>query len=220
MIYLFLIFFYLPIRVFAVGECHSWFQHAQLQTGKDCLLKCVATVVNRNTFYCPDLCGKFCQISKKEHLLFKISKLYPGLTNVERALVAIHSMKMLKSYMLTWKADHLCLSVFRRSGENDASDACRHFVWAALLYEKWGLKFSQQVLNAHEQDPWQTKEEKAMDVANNHLGIKAVKQLLQEDRFSEESLLKSFQTHWKNGHIVIIKDVVWNMAQDGLSQIR
>ena len=216
---LFLIF-YLPVKIFAAEECHSWFQRAQLRIDKNCFLKCTATSVNRYIFYCPDLCGRFCKRSKKERLLFKVSKFYPGLTDSERALIAIHPMKMLKSYILTWKADHLCLSIFRRSGENDASDACRHFVWAALLYEKWGQEFSQQVMNAHEQDRWQTKEEKAMDLANNRLGVIVAKQLLQENQFNGKTLLKSFQANWKSGHIVIIKDVVWDMSQNGLKQIR
>ncbi len=200
-----LIFYCLPIRAFAAGECHSWFQRAQLQTSKDCLLKCVVAAVDMSTFHCPDLCGKLCKSSKKEHLLLKLSKLYPGLTGAERALVLKYPKKMLQAYKLTWESGNLCTTIFIVSNTNDASDACRHFVWAALLYKRFGFDVSVQILNAHEQNSKQPTEEKAMDLANNRLGIIVAKQLLNSKRWSKKTILKSFQWNLKKNNIVILK---------------
>ncbi len=131
--------------------------------------------------------------------------MYPGLTKAERALASKYPKKMLTGYRLTWKAEKLCLSLFKASGTNDASDACRHFVWAGLLYKNLGPLFSAKVVYAHEKDPNQTKKEKAMDEANNHLGFQVAEKLLTQNNFSESALIKSFQDKLKSGQVVVLK---------------
>ena len=202
---LFLILFCLPMLVNATNECRSWFQRAQLKVGTDCLVKCVAAAVDMNTFHCPNLCEKLCKSPKKEHLLFKISKLYPGLTGAERALIVKYPKEMLQAYKLTWESENLCATLFVSSKRNDASDACRHFVWAALLYKRFGFDLSVQILNAHEKNSKQPEEEKAMDLANNRFGIIVAKQLLENEKWSKKAILKSFQLNLKRNNIVVLK---------------
>ena len=69
----------------------------------------------------------------KERLYLTLSGVYPTLTQAERDLVAKHPKEMLWAYKINWEAETLCLTLFEASLTNDASDACRHFVGAALL---------------------------------------------------------------------------------------
>lgn len=151
------------------SECQRWFKELKLKSGEDCLVKCAASSVNMSTFHCPGMCDDLCKSPQKEKWLFQLSDLYPGLTDEERALVAKVPSKMLSAYNLTWIAEKLCLRIYPSSQTNNESDACRHFVWAALLYKEFGIELSSNILNAHEQDPKQPQIEKSMDLANNRL---------------------------------------------------
>ncbi len=188
------------------GECNDWFKDRGLSQGKDCLLKCASTKVDMNTFNCPDMCSQLCKISTKESFIFELSSLYPGLTAEERALSGKYPVKMLKAYDLSWKAERLCSQLFKNSQTNDKSDACRHFIWAALLYKKYGLDFSTQVLSTHEQNPRQTKAERAMDLANNRLGQLSAERLTRKNKFNEKNLLDSFKTNLKLKRFIILKE--------------
>ncbi len=46
--------------------------------------------------------------------------------------------------------------------------------------------------------------EKGMDLANNQKGIYSAKKLLEENRYSEESLMQSFLEDLKNKKIVVL----------------
>ena len=190
----------------ATGDvCGVWFKDTQLKSGGECLLQCVAVKTDTNTVGCPDLCTGFCKNSLKERLIFNLSAFYPGLTKMERALSALYSAKTLSAYRLSWKAEGLCRKLFRRSQAHDASDACRHFAWAALLYQKFGLDFSTKVVYAHERDPKQSPAEKAMDEANNRLGFLVAKQMLKQGKLTEGELIKSFQKSLQAGRVVVLK---------------
>ncbi len=198
------------LPVAQANECDTWFKTANLKPGGQCLFKCADGKTNAKTFRCTNLCGRFCKNSLKEQFIFNISVLYPGLTKAERTLSALYSKKMLTGYRLTWKAEKLCLSLFKTSGTNDASDACRHFIWAGLLYKNLGPSFSAKVVYAHEKDPNQTEKEKEMDEINNRLGFQVAEKLLIQNKFSERALIKSFQDKWKSGQVVVLRS---NTAQ-------
>ena len=171
------------------------------------MIECSIAETDMGTFHCPNLCPKFCQESSKERFLFNLSILYPGLTEEERRLSSKYPKKMLKAYKLTRKAEKLCLILYKTSQTNDESDACRHFVWSALLYNEFGLKFSKKVLNAHEKDPKQPLQEKTMDLANNRLALAEAKKLKKKKNLNNESLLKSFQKNLKLKKLIILEQL-------------
>lgn len=114
---------------------------------------------------------------------------------------------MFKSYKLGWTAEKLCSQLFKESSTNDESDACRHFIWSALLYKEYGLDFSTTVLNAHEQDLRQPTQEKAMDLANNRLGQLSAQSLIKKNRFNDQEVLKSFKENWKKENLIILREL-------------
>ena len=187
-------------------KCKEWFQNSGVKKGENCLLDCATIMVDMSTFHCPNMCDKICSSPTKESFVFQLSNIYPGLTAEERALSAKHPLKMLTAYKLSWKAESLCSSLFTVSRTNDASDACRHFIWAALLYKKYGVDFSTKVLDAHEQEPKQSKSERAMDIANNRLGQILAEQLIQKNKFNDKELLESFKEKLKKGRFIILKE--------------
>ena len=122
---------------------------------------------------------------------------------------------MLSAYMLTWKAEKLCLSLFKKSRANDVSDACRYFIWAVLLYKKFGPEFSRQVLDAHEKDKEQPLIEQAMDLANNRLGLAVATELSEKGQLNEKAILQSFQTNLQMGNLIILKGENSNKESGG-----
>ena len=200
-----MVVFSVLIHPVAAETCQTWFKNTGIKKDEDCLLECVSARTDMGTFHCSELCVQLCESPEKERIIFNLSYLYPGLTKEERALSAKYPKKVLSAYKLSRKANDLCLTVFRASGTNDASDACRHFVWAALLYQKFGLDFSRKILDAHEQDRKQPSEEKAMDLANNRLGVIMAKQLLRENKLNETAILQSFLNNLKKGNLIVLK---------------
>ena len=209
---LFLIYF--PLRELEAKVCQTWFESAEIKKGENCLIDCSILKTDMGTFHCPNLCANLCKISSKEHLIFNISYLY-GLTAQERALSAKYPKKMLKGYQLSRQADKLCLNLFKTSRTNDESDACRHFVWAILLYKEFGLDFSKKVLNAHEQTKKQPLSEKSMDLANNRMGLITAEQLSKENQLNDSAILKAFQKRLKSGNLIILKKNYKNIKLKG-----
>ena len=119
---------YLPTNAFAIKECQTWFKNTGIKKDSDCLMECVIAKTDMGTFQCPEICPQLCKTSIRKELTFKLSSLYPGLTKQEQALTAKFPGKMLSAYKLTWETEKMCLSLFQKSGTNDASDACRHFI--------------------------------------------------------------------------------------------
>lgn len=201
-----LFIFYFSSSVLA-EDCQIWFKKTGIKRGGDCLIDCAVAKTDMGTFHCPVQCAVLCKTSIKKLFLFNLSDLYLELNTAERTLVAKHPKKMLKAYQLTWSAENLCSTLFRKNGANDASDACRHFVWAALLYKQFGSEFSQQILEAHEHEPRQPVEEKAMDSTNNRLGLTAAKQLSKKNNLNRKTILKSFQKSLQQGKLIIIDKI-------------
>ena len=198
-------YFILHSPLILAGVCEDWFEKTKLKPGKDCLIKCASANVDMDTFVCSSICDELCKSSKKEKFLFQLSDLYPGLTNEEKAFCTKEPVKMMEAYRLSWNAEKICGKLFPSSQTNDESDACRHYVWAALFYKEFGLEFSSKVLNAHEQDPKQPESEKAMDLANNRLGLLTAEQLVRDGKFNEENILSTFKENLKNGRLIILR---------------
>lgn len=60
---------------------------------------------------------------------------------------------------------------FGHNGHNDSSDAFRHCFWSAMLARDLGYQNALQFTNAHEADPRNPPQEKAMDLHNNSVGL-------------------------------------------------
>jgi hypothetical protein len=60
---------------------------------------------------------------------------------------------------------------FGFNGHNDRSDAFRHCFWSAMLARDLGYQNALQFTNAHESDPRNPPQEKAMDLHNNSVGL-------------------------------------------------
>jgi hypothetical protein len=159
----------------------------------------------RRTFTCPNQCDELCNASEKEKYLFKLSELYPGLTMAERALASQEPVKTLKAYQLSWRAESMCLKKYPTSSHNDESDACRHFIWSSLLTKEFGREFTEKVLYAHEQEPTQPENEKAMDLANNQRGISVAEKLIKDKSFSDEKIFSELQEQFKQGRLIVFK---------------
>ena len=156
-----------------------------------------------STFNCANKCGELCESDSKEAWLFKLSDLYPGLTPAERALASKYPKELLQAYRLSWEAEELCLKEFSKADTNDASDACRHFVWAILLTQSLNAELAQQILDAHEQEPTQPVEQKAMDLANNQRGVSLARSNSQP--LAKDKILKEFRKLLKEGKLVVLK---------------
>lgn len=199
---LFLSFFF--VHSLAGADCKTWFSKTKIKHGKNCVLDCSTAKVDMGSFACPAQCPDLCKAPLPEKLLFQLSDLYPGLTKAEKALAAKNPKKLLRSYFLTWKAESLCLQNYKSSQTNDESDACRHFCWAALLNKEYGSVDATDILNAHEQDPKQPENERAMDLANNRLGILSQEKLEKEGNLGDDKLLEEFERNLEKGNLVIV----------------
>ena len=186
-------------------ECKTWFNNAGLKLGEDCLLECSIATTDMKTFHCSSMCDILCKSPIKERFIFNISDLYPGLTHLEKVLSAKYPKKMLKAYNLSWKAERMCISIFPVISLDDVGDACRHFVWSSMLYKQFGMDFSQKILNAHEQNTRQSQESKAMDLANNRIGLMTAQKLINTGQYKESELIQVFKEKLKNGEIVVLK---------------
>jgi hypothetical protein len=184
--------------------CEKWFAKTGLKPeNTDCLSDCVVADVDMGTFSCTNQCATSCKKPIHKDFTFKVTELY-GLTLPERALVAENPTEGWKVYSLSYKAEKLCGTRFSSNETNDASDACRHFVWAALLAHELNNEKANKYLDAHEDDAKQPEEERAMDLANNRLGVLIATELKTNKTFTEDNLLKQFDKVRASKRLVIL----------------
>jgi len=189
-------------------DCQDWFKKSKIIPGKSCVMDCALLQSGMATFDCSRFCEEFCLHNQKKEVFdfgFKISAVYPGLTDEERRFVEKHPQEALQAYWLSWRAESVCKTVYLVSNTNDESDACRHFVWAALLNAKFGQTFSSELLDAHEQNPAETQAERSMDLANNRRGLIASTELIKNRKNQESDFLKQFIEDLKTGKIIVLK---------------
>lgn len=167
------------------------------------------------TFACPSECKELCATTKtkildavksaKRKALASLVDLYPALTAKERELAAENAEKALEAYLLSHRAERLCSKLYPTSDTNDESDACRHLVWASLLQNSVGRDFAKRFLDAHESDPIQRENEKAMDLANNREGLLSSQKLIEQKNFSEENVISEFKKSLDGGSLIVIR---------------
>lgn len=167
-------------------ECKKSFLQAKIHPGKDCEISCNLQAADMSNFDCSRFCSDYCKpvsnTTSQPPIELKLSALYPGLTDDERKFVDRDPKMALKAYWLSWRAEAACESVYLYSDTNDESDACRHFVWAALLNAEYGQTRSSELLDAHENNPEEPNDEKAMDLANNRRGLIASTDLIKSKK--------------------------------------
>jgi hypothetical protein len=168
--------------------CKAWLNRAKIKAGaKDCELSCATLMVDMGTFMCPNQCEELCISNQEDSLLAKFV-LYPGLTPAERNLVAKNPKDALTVYKQKKIAEKSTSLRFPDQNLNDDSDAYRHFLWAALLTRELGRARAKEFLDAHETDADQPDIERQMDVHNNSRGQTAAETLINQKRWSKESI--------------------------------
>lgn len=193
-----------PLYVYA-DICDTWFSKSKIKKDSECLNKCVLQKVDLSTFVCKSVCNKLCNINYTPEFIFNLSSLYPGLTDSERALVAQQPKEAMVVYQQKAKAESICSDLFETNNTNDESDACRHYIWSALLTSELGTDTAQKFLNAHEQETIQPENEKAMDLANNRAGVLLAEKLLNTKTFNIEKVKTSFMEALKNKTLIVLR---------------
>jgi hypothetical protein len=150
-----------------VYSCEDWFKSLKINVHKTCESKCRTAQTDMATYLCPQQCDILCKNLGKP--LKKDPNFY-GLTDDEISFCKNNKLICIKAYDLSWDAEKICKELYIYSELNDESDACRHYVWAFLLSKEIDLKTAETLLNAHENNPLEPKDQQQMDLANNKLG--------------------------------------------------
>lgn len=96
---------------------------------------------------------------------------FKQLTPQEQHYITSHPHHVLAIRDSKEKAYDETKNYFVINGRNDKSDAFRHCFWSALLAREIGYANALQFTTAHESQPFNPKDEKAMDIHNNGLGL-------------------------------------------------
>lgn len=191
---------------FPAFACEDWFNLLKIKKDENCESLCRVAKVDMATYMCHNQCEQLCKktiIQPKEN--------FYGLTEDEIAFCKVNPVNCAIAYKQSWKAENICLDIYTFSDMNDESDACRHYVWSILLSREIGDKDAEIVLNAHENNPLEPKNEQGMDLANNRLGLLDFQR--DKNRFKTDLAIKdSFIKQLKSNKFVIIKP---NYSQSG-----
>lgn len=188
----------------APPQCLTWFSGANVSPGFLCFYDCMLIQTTKQTETCPLFCAELCEQSYAGAAFFTLSGIYPGLTDSERALVADAPREMMRAFAYWWKAESTCQTLYFKSSRNDESDACRHYLWAALVRCNLGLDFSMRILDAHENNPDEPLSEKSMDLANNRASILACEKMSETGLINENKLIKSFQKDLNANRLIVL----------------
>lgn len=190
---------------FTDSICETWFKkHYNAKTHKDCISDCTVFLTGMATFHCTSHCAQLCNAKPLERYTFEASKLY-SLNDSESALAAEKPKESLRAYTLSWEAERICSNLYPTSQRNDESDACRHYVWATLLTKEFGRELAEKFLYAHENEPTQPIEEKAMDIANNNRGISRAEKRIKDASYSKDKIISDFQEDLNSKKIIVLK---------------
>lgn len=181
--------------------CDDWFGKLKIKNKLECESLCRVGMVDMATYMCRQQCDLLCKKSDDKK---NVSENFYGLTDNEIEFCKQNKLACLKAYKLSWDAENICLSIYAYSDMNDESDACRHYVWSILLSREIGEKHAETVLNGHENNPKEPKEQQAMDLANNRLGLFNF-QKNKENFKSDEDIKKSFIDQLKKNKFIVIK---------------
>ena len=151
---------------------------------------------------------RFCgEKNIRQKYSFDDPHLFPDLNREELAFIFAHPAKALKAYYIGWEAKSLCSAFFNMNDASGPGDACRHFVWAALLHKNFGAGLSKRILAAHEADPDQTAEAKEMDTANNLFGLKTAARLEKESKLDTENIIDAFHASLWTGDLLFNQEM-------------
>lgn len=185
--------------------CTDWFAKSKLISGKGCVEKCTLLPVGLDSFLCPQQCNEFC--SEKDLWTETLSRLayYPGLTRSERDLIKKYPQQAITVFLQKERSESATKRRFGYDGENDESDAFRHFVWAALLSKELGPDRAKEFLDAHESAESISSAERGMDLANNRAGLYAADKLKRENKLTIANIEDAAIQALKEGSLVILK---------------
>jgi hypothetical protein len=180
--------------------CDDWFQNLKITDPKKCESKCRTAQTDMATYLCPQQCDVLCKSIGKPEL--EDTNLY-GLTDDEIKFCSTNKIICLKAYKLTWEAESLCKEIYAKSRLDDESDACRHYVWAFLLSKEFGVKNAETILDAHESTPSEPEDKKAMDLANNRLGLIKFSKF-KPSEINSKAIMNSFKENLKANKFIIL----------------
>ncbi len=202
-----LLFFWLTFSLpcMAVStECVSWFDKLKINKNEKCISHCEVGKIDMGTFACRNECKDLCQ-TKSTSAEYALLKTY-GLTDDEIKICDELPMKCVQAYKLSWDAEKICLTKYSDSRTNDESDACRHFTWAILMAKNIDENFAESLLNAHENNPHEPENERAMDLSNNRLGLLTYQKLKSLNKeLTNEAIANEFQKKLNANALIILK---------------
>ena len=181
--------------------CEDWFKSVKIS--KNCLSECLIAPINMSNYLCHNECESLCEQLNNTSTFYVLTKY--GITEEEIYLCESNKLSCIKAYTQTWEADKICLKIFHKSKTNDESDACRHFTWSILLAKSFGIDFAEKILNAHENNPKEPADERAMDLSNNRLGLIAFQKADKNKKWSDEEIIELFNSNLKENKFVILK---------------
>lgn len=189
----------IPFNAYA-DTCQDWFKKLNIKPGKNCEAQCRVSQSDMSSYMCPQECEFLCQVPKDTDIN---ENLY-GLTDDEIKFCKENTVNCAKAYLLSWDAEKICLTIYPKSRVNDESDACRHYIWAILLSRDIDSSTAETVTSAHENTPHEKQDEKAMDLANNRLGL-FYYQNLKNKKTTDEQIAQSFKEQLASKKFIILR---------------
>ncbi|MFN8791851.1 MAG: DUF6973 domain-containing protein [Bdellovibrionales bacterium] len=182
--------------------CLDWFLKSKLKKDRNCVLNCSILDTDMSTYMCPNQCEGLCKIDIEKSEV--PTNLY-GLTEDEVKICKEDPVLCVKTYKQSFEAENLCLEIYAKSETNDESDACRHFMWAAIMTRSQGSEKAKRVLDAHENNPKEPLDQKSMDLANNRAGIFTSEKLIKDERYGSTELKNEFLKQLRSGSLIILR---------------
>ena len=146
--------------------CVEWFKKEKIDIkSKNCESDCSVAMVDMATFHCTSQCSDLCMMTDGNGLSKYV--FYPGLKSKEKILIDKYPKEALIVFVQKARAELSSSRNFPTQKLNDEGDGFRHYMWAGLLTKELGPEMAKMFLDAHEENPLQTKEEKSMDLAKN-----------------------------------------------------
>lgn len=196
------LFLFLCVNTYAYPDssCIEWFKKAKIDTNpKSCESDCSVAMIDMRTFQCHSQCPELCSKDSISKYVF-----YPGLTSKEMTLIDKYPKEALMVFIQKMHAEISSSRQFPTQKFNDEGDAFRHYIWAGLLTKELGAEIAQMFLDAHEENPLQSNEEKSMDLANNRGGILAALKLQKTSKLDLENLEKLALEDLKENKLIVI----------------
>lgn len=196
-------FFISIVTLFSLSahSCDDWFRSLKIKDAKTCESECRIAMVDMSSYMCHQQCDILCKSLGKPH---RNDPNFYGLTDDEIKFCSQNKLICLKAYKLTWTAEGLCKEVYGFSDVNDETDACRHYIWAFLLSKEINIKNAEAILSAHENNQFESKNEKSMDLANNRLGQIDYEKNKDKD-LNNKFITELFKENLKNNKLIILK---------------